>query len=59
MINLKHGSIPFPYYTFDHEVYSSFMIKLMNALEFRAYYEGDILAYEMDEALEVFFLEFG
>lgn len=59
MAKAKAGSIHFPYYTFENEMYSSFMIKLMNALEFRTYEKDEIIATEMDEALEVFFCENG
>lgn len=59
MEKIKYGDIPFPYYTFEDEIYSSFMIKLLNALEFRKYESNDIIAQEMDEAHEILFVEHG
>ena len=56
---MPYGEIPFPYYTFEDEIYSSFMIKLLNSLEFRKYESYEIIAQEMDEALEILFIEHG
>lgn len=56
---MPYGEISFPYYTFEDEIYSSFMIKLLNSLEFRKYESYEIIAQEMDEALEILFVEHG
>ena len=40
-------------------MYGEFMIKLMNKLEIRMYKKNEIIATEMDECLEVLFVENG
>ena len=49
----------FPYYRYDHEMYCSFMKNLMNSLEIRKFREGEIIANEMEESLEVMFVNKG
>lgn len=40
-------------------MYGDFMIKLMNKLEIRMYKKNVIIASEMDECLEILFVESG
>ena len=49
----------YPYYTYDNEMYSSFMISFMNSLETSFYLANDIIAKELDESLEVLFVDKG
>lgn len=51
--------IVFPFYTFEDQIYSQFMLNLMNLLEVRSYEKGDFIANEMDESLELLFVESG
>ena len=49
----------YPYYTYDNEMYSSFVISFMNSLEPSFYMENEIIAKELDESLEVIFVDKG
>ena len=49
----------YPFYTFEDVEYSKFMTKIMNSLEIRFYEKNDIICKEMDEALEILFVEQG
>ena len=51
--------IPFPFYTYMDKVYCEFMLKLMNSLEIRFYKKNVKIVSEMDECLEVLFVENG
>ena len=54
--NRPRLSPAYPYYRYDHEMYCSFMKNLMNSLEIRKFREGEIIANEMEECLEVMFM---
>ena len=49
----------YPYYTFEDQSYSQFMLSLMNLLEVRCFVKGELIAEEMDESLEILFVELG
>jgi hypothetical protein len=49
----------YPYYTFDDNIYAQFMLNFMNLLEVRSFKKGELIANEMDEALELLFVERG
>ena len=49
----------YPYYTYENEMYSSFMISFMNSLETSFYFANEIIAKELDESLEVIFVDKG
>ena len=55
----KRWNLKFPYYTFDNENYNQFMLQMMSVLEMRRFEKGQIIANEMDESLEVIFVEQG
>lgn len=59
LLSQEFGQLPFPYYTFNTKINSSFMIQLMNALELRTFKDNEIIANEQDEALEVLFIDRG
>ena len=58
-ISIFKNKKQFPYYTFDDPVYSQFMLSLMNLLEVRCFVKGELIANEMDESLEILFVESG
>ena len=49
--------VTYPYYTYENENYSLFMISFMNQLETSFYHAKEIIANELDESLEVLFVE--
>jgi predicted trehalose synthase len=49
----------YPYYTYENEMYSSFVISFMNSLEPSFYMKNEIIAKELDESLEVLFVDKG
>ena len=51
--------IQFPYFEYSNEIYSDFMIKLMKNLEIRIFKKDYLIASEMDECMEVLFVESG
>lgn len=55
----QRQNLKFPYYTFDNENYNQFMLQMMSVLEMRRFEKGQIIANEMDESLEVIFVEQG
>lgn len=55
----KLASFDFPYFTFDHDNYSEFMIQLMNSLEYREFYKNQIIVHELEECDEMLFIEHG
>ena len=58
-VNTQSKKVQFPYYTFEDQFYSRFMLSLMNLLEVRSFNKREIIANEMDESLEVLFVESG
>ena len=52
-------SFPYPFYTFDDQSYSRFMVEMLNSLEFRFYHKDIIFINELDECLEMLFVEKG
>lgn len=52
-------NISYPFYTFKDVNYCEFMEQIMNGLEIRFYDKDDIIINEMDESLEVLFVEAG
>lgn len=57
--NEKQDSIKYPYFTFEDHNYRKFMTEILNSLEFRSYDKDEIIIKEMDESLEVIFVEQG
>lgn len=51
--------IRYPYQEYNNSAYSEFMLKLMNCLEIRHYSKNIVIASEIDECLEVIFVEQG
>ena len=49
----------YPYYLYENETFCTFMKNLLNRLEIRKFREGQIIANEMEEGLEVMFVEKG
>ena len=49
----------FPYFGYDNEIYADFMKQFMNHLEIRKFKKFQIIANEMEESLEVLFVEQG
>lgn len=58
-IGLMGKSFPYPFYTFDDQSYSRFMVEMLNSLEFRYYHKDIIFINELDECLEMLFVEKG
>ena len=58
-VQTRRKILRFPFYTYENESYSNMMIDLMNSLEVRFYKNGEILANELDECLELIFVEKG
>ena len=56
---MKMTKITYPYFTYENEGYSLFMINFMNHLETSFYQANDTIANELDESLEVLFVEQG
>ena len=56
---VKMSKITYPYFTYENEGYSLFMINFMNQLETSFYQANDTIANELDESLEVLFVEQG
>ena len=62
--DLRHKKVKifirsYPYHRYDDEMFCSFMKNLMNSLEIRKFREGEIIANEMEESLEVMFVNKG
>lgn len=55
----KRKILKFPFYTYENEMYSEMMINLMNSLEVRIYKKDYCIARELDECLELLFVEKG
>ena len=53
------SSIPYPYLTFSNQIYADFMVGFMNSLETRFFVKNEIIAHELEECLEVIFVESG
>ena len=51
--------IQFPYFEYSNEMYCDFMMKLMKNLEMRIFNKDYLIASEMDECMEVLFVESG
>ena len=51
--------IQFPYFEYSNEMYCDFMMKLMKNLEIRIFNKDYLIASEMDECMEVLFVESG
>ena len=51
--------IEYPFYTFEKDIYSEFMINFLNCLEFRQYPTNFTLANELEECFEILFIEKG
>ena len=51
--------IQFPFFEYKDNIYCEFMLKLMNMLEIRFYKKNTLIAAEMDECMEVLFVEHG
>ena len=54
--NLKPGvptklrlKLKYPFYSYENEMYSKFMIQIMNCLEVRFFNKNQVIAKEMDE----------
>ena len=55
----KHFSYEFPHYTFEDHNFSQFMIRILNALEYRLYLKDQIIVNELEECIELLFVEKG
>ena len=55
-MNKDSHPIKFPYYEYDSEKYSKFMICIMNSLESRFIVPYQTIASEMDESNEINFV---
>ena len=54
---MKHDHpIKYPFYKYDNEKYSDFMISIMNSLESRFFVPNQNIVHEMDECLEIQFI---
>ena len=51
--------LKYPYCTYEDFEYRQFMIEIMNALEIRIFEKGEIIVNEMDESLEILFVDQG
>lgn len=58
-VRTRRKILKFPFYTYHNEVYSNMMIDLMNSLEVRFYKKDEVLARELDQCLELLFVEKG
>lgn len=58
-VTLSGREFPYPYYTFQDDTYSGFMIDLLDSLEFRMYQPGTLIANELGECNEVLFVQQG
>jgi len=55
----KNPIMNFPFYNYYDDEYCEFMTYIMNSLEVRKYPRGFSLANEMDECMELLFVEKG
>lgn len=55
----KHLKFDYPYFTFDNDHYSEFMIQLLNSLEYREFARNQIIVHELQECDEIIFVEHG
>ena len=49
----------FPFYKYDDEMFSQFMKQFMNSMEIRIFKKHQMIANEMEESLEILFVEQG
>ena len=55
----QNEQIQYPYFTFENEMYANCMIKFLSKLVIRIFKPNFLMAEEMDECMEILFVEKG